>query len=243
MLRFLTAGESHGKALMVVVEGLPAGLPFTTEMVTGELARRRLGYGRGPRMRFEADEVTLLGGVRHGRTLGSPVGDRDRQHRVAQVDRGDVAGPGATGQGPDPAPTGPCRPGRDAEVRLRRRPGRAGAGLGPRDRRPGRRRVDGQGAARAPGGAGGEPRDPARGRAGARRGAAPPRATSGRSTHRPCAASTPPPRRRWWRRSSRRPRRGTPSGGWPRCSPTGCRWVSAATCTGTASSTPCWPGP
>ncbi|MGP8060112.1 MAG: chorismate synthase [Acidimicrobiales bacterium] len=74
MLRFLTAGESHGKALMVVVEGLPAGLPFTTEMVTGELARRRLGYGRGPRMRFEADEVTLLSGVRHGRTLGSPVG-------------------------------------------------------------------------------------------------------------------------------------------------------------------------
>jgi chorismate synthase len=73
MLRFLTAGESHGKALVVVVEGLPAGLAFDAEQVCEELARRRLGYGRGPRMRFERDEVTLLGGIRHGRTLGSPV--------------------------------------------------------------------------------------------------------------------------------------------------------------------------
>src|SRR5213595_2954689 len=73
MLRFLTAGESHGRALVVVIEGLPAGLPLTVEEVQGELARRRLGFGRGPRMRFEQDEVTLLGGVRHGVTLGSPV--------------------------------------------------------------------------------------------------------------------------------------------------------------------------
>ncbi len=73
MLRFLTAGESHGKALVVIVEGLPAGLPVTTPEIAGELARRRLGYGRGPRMRFEADEITLVGGIRHGRTLGSPV--------------------------------------------------------------------------------------------------------------------------------------------------------------------------
>ncbi len=73
MLRFLTAGESHGKALVVVIEGLPAGLSVTTEDIASELARRRLGYGRGPRMRFEADELTLLGGIRHGRTLGSPV--------------------------------------------------------------------------------------------------------------------------------------------------------------------------
>ncbi len=73
MLRFLTAGESHGKALVVIVEGLPAGLPITVEEGAGELARRRLGFGRGPRMRFEADEVELLGGIRHGRTLGSPV--------------------------------------------------------------------------------------------------------------------------------------------------------------------------
>ncbi len=73
MLRYLTAGESHGKALVVVLEGIPAGLELTVDDVAGELARRRLGYGRGPRMRFEADELTLLGGVRHGRTLGSPI--------------------------------------------------------------------------------------------------------------------------------------------------------------------------
>ncbi|HYZ97438.1 MAG TPA: chorismate synthase [Acidimicrobiales bacterium] len=73
MLRFLTAGESHGRALVAIVEGLPAGLPVALDDVRGELARRRLGYGRGPRMRFEQDEVTLVGGVRHGRTLGSPV--------------------------------------------------------------------------------------------------------------------------------------------------------------------------
>jgi chorismate synthase len=73
VLRYLTAGESHGAALVVIVEGLPAGLPIQVEEVQGELARRRLGYGRGPRMRFEQDQVTLVGGVRHGRTLGSPV--------------------------------------------------------------------------------------------------------------------------------------------------------------------------
>ena len=73
MIRFLTAGESHGQALVVIVEGLPAGLAVTTEDVQHELARRRLGYGRGPRMRFEQDEITLLAGIRHGRTLGSPV--------------------------------------------------------------------------------------------------------------------------------------------------------------------------
>ncbi len=73
MLRFLTAGESHGRALVVIVEGLPAGLPVAVDDIAGELARRRLGYGRGPRMRFEADELTLVGGVRHGRTLGSPL--------------------------------------------------------------------------------------------------------------------------------------------------------------------------
>ncbi|GMU78220.1 MAG: chorismate synthase [Acidimicrobiia bacterium] len=73
MLRFLTAGESHGPALVVVVEGLPAGLPIAIDAIGDELARRRLGFGRGPRMRFERDEVELLSGVRHGATLGSPV--------------------------------------------------------------------------------------------------------------------------------------------------------------------------
>ena len=73
MLRYLTAGESHGRAVVVTVEGLPAGLPVQAEDIANELTRRRLGYGRGPRMRFEADEITLVGGIRHGRTLGSPV--------------------------------------------------------------------------------------------------------------------------------------------------------------------------
>ena len=73
MLRYLTAGESHGRSLGVIVEGLPAGLQVTVEDVAAELARRRLGYGRGPRQRFERDELHLLGGVRHGRTLGGPV--------------------------------------------------------------------------------------------------------------------------------------------------------------------------
>lgn len=73
MLRYLTAGESHGPSLTIIVEGLPAGIPITAEQIGDELARRRLGYGRGPRMRFERDVLRLTGGIRHGRTLGSPV--------------------------------------------------------------------------------------------------------------------------------------------------------------------------
>ena len=73
MLRWLTAGESHGPALVGILEGLPAGVPVTTADVQAALARRRLGYGRGARMSFEQDAVTLLGGVRHGLTQGGPV--------------------------------------------------------------------------------------------------------------------------------------------------------------------------
>lgn len=73
MLRWTTAGESHGQALISLVENLPSGLHVTREEVSRQLARRRLGYGRGARMKFEADEVTFLSGVRHGETLGSPV--------------------------------------------------------------------------------------------------------------------------------------------------------------------------
>ncbi len=73
MIRFLTAGESHGPALTAIVEGAPAGLPVDAEGLSEELARRRLGHGRGPRMRLEKDEVEILGGVRFGRTLGGPV--------------------------------------------------------------------------------------------------------------------------------------------------------------------------
>ncbi|MDR1264438.1 MAG: chorismate synthase [Propionibacteriaceae bacterium] len=73
MLRYLTAGESHGPALVATIDGLPAHIGLTTEAVAAELARRRLGHGRGARMGLERDRVTILGGVRHGQTLGSPV--------------------------------------------------------------------------------------------------------------------------------------------------------------------------
>ena len=76
MLRWITAGESHGPALVAVVEGMVAGVEVTTKDVVAELARRRLGYGRGARMKFEADEVEFLGGLRHGRTLGGPIAIR-----------------------------------------------------------------------------------------------------------------------------------------------------------------------
>src|SRR5262245_59711434 len=72
-LRVLTSGESHGPALSVVVEGLPAGLPVDRAAIDHELRRRQGGYGRGGRMKIETDTVEVLGGVRHGRTLGSPV--------------------------------------------------------------------------------------------------------------------------------------------------------------------------
>ncbi|MCW2759234.1 MAG: aroC [Nocardioidaceae bacterium] len=73
MLRWLTAGESHGPSLTAIIEGLPAHVRITSADVSDALARRRLGYGRGARMKFEQDQVTLNGGVRHGETLGGPV--------------------------------------------------------------------------------------------------------------------------------------------------------------------------
>ena len=76
MLRWLTSGESHGPALVAILEGLPAGVRTSTTEIADALARRRLGYGRGARMSFERDEVELLGGVRHGLTLGGPIAVR-----------------------------------------------------------------------------------------------------------------------------------------------------------------------
>jgi len=73
MLRWLTAGESHGPALVAILEGLPAHVEVTTADIAAALARRRLGFGRGARMKFEADAVTILGGVRHGESQGGPV--------------------------------------------------------------------------------------------------------------------------------------------------------------------------
>ncbi|BCJ30579.1 chorismate synthase [Actinocatenispora sera] len=76
MLRWLTAGESHGPALVGILEGVPAGVELTSAEIASELARRRLGYGRGARMKFEQDAVEVIGGLRHGRTLGSPFAVR-----------------------------------------------------------------------------------------------------------------------------------------------------------------------
>jgi chorismate synthase len=73
MLRWLTAGESHGPSLVAILEGLPAHVEVTSSDIADSLARRRLGYGRGARMKFEQDEVTIIGGVRHGETQGGPV--------------------------------------------------------------------------------------------------------------------------------------------------------------------------
>jgi chorismate synthase len=76
MLRWLTAGESHGPALAAILEGLPSGVAVTSADIAEALRRRRLGYGRGARMKFEQDEVEIIGGIRHGRTLGGPIAIR-----------------------------------------------------------------------------------------------------------------------------------------------------------------------
>jgi chorismate synthase len=111
MLRYLTAGESHGKALVVIVEGLPAGLELTQEHLSGELARRRLGYGRGPRMKFEQDEITILGGVRHGRTLGSPLAIEIGNSEWQRSDKWHLEMSTREEDGPTQAPLTEPRPG------------------------------------------------------------------------------------------------------------------------------------
>ncbi len=99
MLRFLDAGESHGAGMVTVVEGMPMGVPVTRRYVESELARRRLGYGRGPRMSLERDRVEILSGVRDGRTLGSPVAllvrnaERRKWSRVMSAEEGVEAEP------------------------------------------------------------------------------------------------------------------------------------------------------
>ena len=253
MLRWMTAGECHGPALVGVVEGLPAGVSVTTGDVRDALARRRLGYGRGARMKFEHDAVRFLGGVRHGVHHGRPGRGRGRQHRVAQVGDRDEPRPGrrrrAGRAGPQrpahPAPPRPRRPGRDAEVRLRRRPPRARARERPGDRSPRRARRRRRRAARAgrrrPAGqphrrhrAGRRPGGRAAARPGRRRGAG----------RRPGAL----PRPRHERGDGRRDRRLPPRRRHPRrrrrgASPTACRRAWAATSTATAGSTAGWPGP
>ena len=73
MLRFLTAGESHGQALVTIIEGMPAGLSINFDAVTADLRRRQTGYGRGRRMAIESDRAQALSGIRHGATTGAPI--------------------------------------------------------------------------------------------------------------------------------------------------------------------------
>lgn len=98
MLRFLTAGESHGPGLVAIVEGLPKGLDVDVDGLSVELRRRRHGYGRGARMAIERDEVEFLGGVRHGRTLGSPVSVLIRNTEWPKWEKVMNPGPGAGGK-------------------------------------------------------------------------------------------------------------------------------------------------
>ncbi|KFN91473.1 chorismate synthase [Tetragenococcus muriaticus PMC-11-5] len=72
-MRYMTAGESHGPELTAIIEGLPAGMPLSVEDINYELARRQVGYGRGGRMIIETDQVQITSGLRHGKTLGSPL--------------------------------------------------------------------------------------------------------------------------------------------------------------------------
>jgi chorismate synthase len=97
MLRFLTAGESHGPGLVAIVEGLPRGLEIDVDGISAELRRRRQGYGRGARMAIEQDEIEILGGVRHGSTLGSPVAILIRNTEWPKWEAIMTPGPGETG--------------------------------------------------------------------------------------------------------------------------------------------------
>ncbi len=206
-LRFTTAGESHGPGLTAVVEGLPAGLTLTPDDIDRDLARRQLGHGRGGRMKIEKDRAEVTAGLRHGRTLGSPV--------ALTVENRDFAN---WEERMNPWPV-------DAdvdEVHLPR-PGHADlAGVqkyGFTDVRNVLERASARETAarvacgalakvylRALGVAGVQPRDPDRQRSRARARRARRRATSRAWTSRRSAASTPTPARRWSPRSTRRAR-------------------------------------
>ncbi len=147
VLRWTTAGESHGRALVAVLEGMVAGVSLTSEEIADQLARRRLGYGRGARMKFERDQVTMLAGVRHGVTLGGPIAieigntEWPKWETVMAPDPVDAAElEGGAQRAAHPAAARPRRLRRHAQVWLRRRPPGARAGQRPRDRGPRRGR-------------------------------------------------------------------------------------------------------
>ncbi|MBO8141635.1 MAG: chorismate synthase, partial [Firmicutes bacterium] len=106
-MRYLTAGESHGPAIAAILEGMPAGVPLSPADINRQLKRRQLGYGRGRRMQIEPDAVEILGGVRHGVTLGSPITFliRNRDWNKWQAAMAvEPPGPEGSGDRPGPAP-------------------------------------------------------------------------------------------------------------------------------------------
>ena len=132
-LHLSTAGESHGPALVAIVNGLPAGLQLDRAAIDADLHRRQEGYGRSPRQQLERDEVEVLAGLRHGRTLGTPLAllVRNRDHKNWEWGMNPWPPDGEpSGQGHeagDAAAAGPRRPRRRAQVRARGRPRRARA--------------------------------------------------------------------------------------------------------------------
>ncbi len=243
-LRFVTAGESHGPGLTAIVEGLPAGLELSPEDIDRDLARRQLGHGRGGRMKIEKDRADVVAGVRHGRTLGSPVAlrieNRDYRNWEERMNPWPVDGGDRRGA---PAASRPRRPGRRPEVRPHRRPQRARARFGARDRRAGRR------PGRSPrrccatlGVSGLLARDPDRLGDGARARRPAARRTSRSVDESPGALSRRDgERRRWWRRSTLPARRTSRSAGCSRCAPSGSCRGSARTSPGRSASTGGWP--
>src|SRR2546429_1602829 len=124
-IRFTTAGESHGRGLVAILEGIPAGLPLSADRVNAELKRRMGGYGRGARMKIEADQIEWLAGVRAGETLGSPipmlVWNRDWEDWQDVIAPGAGAPSGAGRRRPGPPPPPP--PARLAAAPADARPG------------------------------------------------------------------------------------------------------------------------
>ncbi len=244
MLRWLTAGESHGPELIAVLEGLPAGVPVSLDGIRADLARRKLGSGRGARMAFEQDELSLSTGVVHGRTLGSPIAVRIGNTEWPKwVDI----------MSPEPVDPEKLQGARAAAL-TRPRPGHADL-VGMRSTTSTRR--DPSSSARAPA----RPRPASRSaqwrarsspsggsRSSATRSPSAPYACPrARRCRRPptwtrwtrirCAASTPRPAPAWSPRWTTRSPAATRSAASSRSSPTTCRPASDRTCTGTAAST------
>lgn len=243
MLRWLTAGESHGPALVGILEGLPAGVSVDSEVVRDALARRRLGYGRGARMKFEKDQVSFLGGVRHGKTQGGPIAieigntEWPKWERVMNADPVDLDELASMARN---APLTRPRPGHADFTGMQK--------YGFDDARPVLERASaretvarvalGSVAQAFLAGLGIElvSHTTAIGAVAAwlmRRRQPWPTWTHWTPIH--CVASMAKPARQWFLRSMTRIRQGRPSAVWLRCSPTTCLRASAPTCTGIAA--------